>query len=191
MRWPCSRAAWIPSWPCARSWTRGSGCWACILSRPFFGKESELPRWERLYGVESVAVDIRQQYVDMLLAPSQGYGKWLNPCIDCKITMLTHASGPAAEIRRAVSHLRRGGGAAAHEPARGHPQPDHQAGRRARVAPAPLVRQAATGHAHGGIRAGGPRKAARLVGAGGASRRWPWPSTTASPRYPPPAAAAA
>ncbi|MBG0789493.1 MAG: tRNA(5-methylaminomethyl-2-thiouridylate) methyltransferase [Desulfovibrionaceae bacterium] len=58
---------------------------------PFFGKPAELPRWKKLYGVDGVAVDIGQDYVDMLLAPSQGYGKWLNPCIDCKITMLTHA----------------------------------------------------------------------------------------------------
>lgn len=59
----------------------------------FFGHEPELAQWERLYGIKSVAVDIRQKYVDMLLAPTQGYGKWLNPCIDCKITMLTHAVG--------------------------------------------------------------------------------------------------
>ena len=59
----------------------------------FFGHEPELARWRTLYGIEAVAVDIRQKYVDMLLAPSQGYGKWLNPCIDCKITMLTHAVG--------------------------------------------------------------------------------------------------
>lgn len=58
---------------------------------PFFGKESELARWERLYGIEGVGVDISQAYVDMLLNPAQGYGKWLNPCIDCKITMLSHA----------------------------------------------------------------------------------------------------
>jgi hypothetical protein len=60
---------------------------------PFFGKEPEFDRWRELYGVEVTAVDIRQKYVDMLLDPSQGYGKWLNPCIDCKITMLSHAVG--------------------------------------------------------------------------------------------------
>lgn len=58
---------------------------------PFFGYEAELPKWEKLYGIEAVAVDIGQKYVDMTLNPSQGYGKWLNPCIDCKITMLSHA----------------------------------------------------------------------------------------------------
>ncbi len=58
---------------------------------PFFGHEPDLPKWEELYGIEAMAVDISQKYVDMTLNPSQGYGKWLNPCIDCKITMLSHA----------------------------------------------------------------------------------------------------
>lgn len=60
---------------------------------PFFGKSELIPFWKDHYGIEGVEVDIRQKYVDMLLAPSQGYGKWLNPCIDCKITMLEHAMG--------------------------------------------------------------------------------------------------
>lgn len=60
---------------------------------PFFGKTELIPFWKEHYGIDVVEVDIRQKYVDMLLAPSQGYGKWLNPCIDCKITMLTHAVG--------------------------------------------------------------------------------------------------
>ncbi|NDV18924.1 tRNA(5-methylaminomethyl-2-thiouridylate) methyltransferase [Pseudodesulfovibrio sp. JC047] len=59
---------------------------------PFFGKPHLIPFWREHYGIEAVAVDIRQQYVDMMLdGPSQGFGKWLNPCIDCKITMLSHA----------------------------------------------------------------------------------------------------
>ncbi|CCH49962.1 thiamine biosynthesis protein [Pseudodesulfovibrio piezophilus] len=59
---------------------------------PFFGKAHLIPFWKDHYGIEVVAVDICQQYVDMMLdGPSQGYGKWLNPCIDCKITMLSHA----------------------------------------------------------------------------------------------------
>jgi len=60
---------------------------------PFFGKSELIPFWREQYGIEAVEVDIRQKYVDMLLVPSQGYGKWLNPCIDCKITMLEHAMG--------------------------------------------------------------------------------------------------
>ncbi len=59
---------------------------------PFFGKPELIPFWKEHYGIEAVAVDIQQKYVDMMLnGPSQGFGKWLNPCIDCKITMLSHA----------------------------------------------------------------------------------------------------
>lgn len=59
---------------------------------PFFGKSHLIPFWKEHYGIEVIAVDIRQKYIDMMLdGPSQGYGKWLNPCIDCKITMLSHA----------------------------------------------------------------------------------------------------
>ncbi len=59
---------------------------------PFFGKPELIPFWEAHYAIETVEVDIRQEFVDMMLdTPSQGYGKWLNPCIDCKIIMLEHA----------------------------------------------------------------------------------------------------
>ena len=66
---------------------------------PFFGNPELIPFWKEHYGIDAVAVDIQQKYVDMTLNPSQGYGKWLNPCIDCKITMLSHAM--ALQIGRA------------------------------------------------------------------------------------------
>ncbi|WP_319470967.1 tRNA(5-methylaminomethyl-2-thiouridylate) methyltransferase [uncultured Pseudodesulfovibrio sp.] len=60
---------------------------------PFFGKPEEIPFWQEHYGIEVAPVDISQKYVDMMLdGPSQGFGKWLNPCIDCKIVMLSHAA---------------------------------------------------------------------------------------------------
>lgn len=59
---------------------------------PFFGKPHLIPFWRDHYGIEVEAVDIGERYVDMLLSgPSQGFGKWLNPCIDCKIAMLGRA----------------------------------------------------------------------------------------------------
>ncbi|WP_272699342.1 tRNA(5-methylaminomethyl-2-thiouridylate) methyltransferase [Desulfovibrio sp. Fe33] len=65
---------------------------------PFFGKPHLIPFWRSHYGIEVVEVDISQKYVDMILdGPSQGFGKWLNPCIDCKIVMLGHARGLMAE----------------------------------------------------------------------------------------------
>ena len=59
---------------------------------PFFGNPHLIPFWKEQYGIEVVSVDISRKYVDMMLdGPSQGFGKWLNPCIDCKIVMLSHA----------------------------------------------------------------------------------------------------
>jgi hypothetical protein len=59
---------------------------------PFFGKAHLIPFWKDHYGIEVEAVDISPEYVDMILdGPSQGFGKWLNPCIDCKVTMLARA----------------------------------------------------------------------------------------------------
>lgn len=58
---------------------------------PFFGKPGKLPRWGRIYGVDIVAVDISEKYVEMVVDPANGYGKQVNPCIDCKILMLSHA----------------------------------------------------------------------------------------------------
>jgi len=58
---------------------------------PFFGKPHLINHWRETYGIEAVAVDIRRAYLDMLKHPAHGYGKHLNPCVDCKILMLAHA----------------------------------------------------------------------------------------------------
>ncbi len=58
---------------------------------PFFGKPHLIKHWRATYGIEAVAVDIRRSYLDMLTSPTHGYGKHLNPCVDCKILMLAHA----------------------------------------------------------------------------------------------------
>ncbi|MUM76475.1 tRNA(5-methylaminomethyl-2-thiouridylate) methyltransferase [Pseudodesulfovibrio sp. F-1] len=63
------------------------------FTTPFFGKPHLIPFWREHYGIEVEAVDIDSEFVAMLLGdPSQGFGKWLNPCIDCKITMLGRAA---------------------------------------------------------------------------------------------------
>jgi len=43
------------------------------------------------------AVDISDVFLDMLSAPSHGYGSHINPCIDCKILMLREAAKIMAE----------------------------------------------------------------------------------------------
>lgn len=58
---------------------------------PFFGKPHLISHWREVYGIEAVNVDIRRPYLDMLVRPAHGYGKHMNPCVDCKILMLTHA----------------------------------------------------------------------------------------------------
>lgn len=60
---------------------------------PFFGKPHLLDFWKREYGIEVLPVDVRRPYLDMLAAPDHGYGKHMNPCVDCKILMLRHARG--------------------------------------------------------------------------------------------------
>lgn len=65
---------------------------------PFFGKPELIGFWKEQYDIEVEAVDICDTYVDMMLdGPSQGFGKWLNPCIDCKITMLSAAASMLPE----------------------------------------------------------------------------------------------
>jgi len=60
---------------------------------PFFGKQSLIPHWLEIYGVEVVEIDVREAFIEMLKRPAHGYGKHLNPCVDCKILMLRHARG--------------------------------------------------------------------------------------------------
>ncbi|MBU1041244.1 MAG: tRNA(5-methylaminomethyl-2-thiouridylate) methyltransferase [Proteobacteria bacterium] len=58
---------------------------------PFFGKPHLIGHWREEYGIEAVNVDIRKSYLEMLVKPAHGYGKHMNPCVDCKILMLAHA----------------------------------------------------------------------------------------------------
>jgi tRNA U34 2-thiouridine synthase MnmA/TrmU len=43
------------------------------------------------YGLEVALVDLSEGYLEMLDRPVHGFGKHFNPCIDCKILMLTRA----------------------------------------------------------------------------------------------------
>ena len=64
---------------------------------PFFGYEilenPELYRSEIMakYGIEVRPVDVSDDYLKLLRNPSHGFGKYFNPCIDCKIFMLERA----------------------------------------------------------------------------------------------------
>ncbi len=43
------------------------------------------------FGIEVMVRDISDEYLTMLRAPAHGYGKHFNPCLDCKILMMTKA----------------------------------------------------------------------------------------------------
>lgn len=59
---------------------------------PFFGKPEKVPFWKREYDIDVEVIDVGQEFVDLMAAfPPHGFGKVLNPCVDCKILMLRRA----------------------------------------------------------------------------------------------------
>jgi len=48
-------------------------------------------RMKKLYGIDVQLADLSMGYIDLLRNPAHGFGKHFNPCIDCKILMLTRA----------------------------------------------------------------------------------------------------
>lgn len=56
---------------------------------PFFGQIKDMDQWMTKFGIDILPLDIGQTFIDMLIkGPKWGFGKYLNPCIDCKILML-------------------------------------------------------------------------------------------------------
>lgn len=59
---------------------------------PFFGKPQARKYWEKLYDLDLTAIDVGDEFVEMMKAgPDSGFGKVLNPCVDCKILLLRRA----------------------------------------------------------------------------------------------------
>ena len=59
---------------------------------PFFGKPGAKKYWSALYGLDLSVVDVGEDFVRLLKnGPASGFGKVLNPCVDCKILLLRHA----------------------------------------------------------------------------------------------------
>lgn len=52
----------------------------------------------RKYGVDVMVEDISRAYLRLLQNPAHGFGKNFNPCIDCKIFMLSRAKKMLAEM---------------------------------------------------------------------------------------------
>lgn len=59
-------------------------------------KESDL-KYSSQFGFEIKEIDIREKFIEVLKNPEYGYGKNLNPCIDCKILMLRQAKERLSE----------------------------------------------------------------------------------------------
>jgi tRNA U34 2-thiouridine synthase MnmA/TrmU len=59
---------------------------------PFFGKADKVPHWREIYNLDIDIVDIGDEYIQMMQAgPKFGFGKYFNPCVDCKIIMIAEA----------------------------------------------------------------------------------------------------
>ncbi len=59
---------------------------------PFFGHPRRVAHWRDVYGLDIDAVDVGPAFVEMLIQrPVYGFGKVLNPCVDCKILLARHA----------------------------------------------------------------------------------------------------
>ncbi len=60
---------------------------------PFFGLDDDrLSELASIAGINVKAVDITDDFFEVLKNPRYGYGKHMNPCIDCKALMLKKAS---------------------------------------------------------------------------------------------------
>ena len=71
---------------------------------PFFGydilrdKQGYREEIQRKFGIDVVVYDISEEYLQMLRNPAHGFGKYFNPCIDCKIFMLERAKTMLPEL---------------------------------------------------------------------------------------------
>ncbi|MCR4666266.1 MAG: tRNA(5-methylaminomethyl-2-thiouridylate) methyltransferase [Desulfovibrio sp.] len=65
----------------------------CVhMTSPFFGDAEQCTKWENQYGLRIIHHDVSEAFVNMLReGPKHGYGKTMNPCVDCKILMLREA----------------------------------------------------------------------------------------------------
>jgi tRNA U34 2-thiouridine synthase MnmA/TrmU len=65
-----------------------------------YGKETLTPAAvvSKAIGIDLRIMDLGQDYIDLIRDPKHGYGKNVNPCIDCKIHMLSRARSVMDEL---------------------------------------------------------------------------------------------
>jgi len=61
-------------------------------------KETHAARVSKAIGIDLRVIDMGQDYIDLVRKPVHGYGKNINPCIDCKIFMLWRAKAVMQEL---------------------------------------------------------------------------------------------
>ncbi|MEW6220443.1 MAG: thiamine biosynthesis protein [Thermodesulfobacteriota bacterium] len=70
---------------------------AVRFATPFFGDdlladpEGYAAQVRRQFGIEVLVRDVTAPYLEMLARPAHGYGRHFNPCLDCKILLVTQA----------------------------------------------------------------------------------------------------
>jgi hypothetical protein len=66
-----------------------------------YGREHEThaARVSKAIGIELRVSDMGQDYIELVRTPAHGYGKNVNPCIDCKIFMLKKAKTVMEELK--------------------------------------------------------------------------------------------
>jgi hypothetical protein len=65
-----------------------------------YGKEGDThaARVSKAVGIDLRIMDMGQEYINLVRNPAHGYGKHVNPCIDCKIYMLKRAKNVMEEV---------------------------------------------------------------------------------------------
>ena len=65
-----------------------------------YGREQEThaARVSKAIGIELQIFDMGREYIELVRSPVHGYGKNVNPCIDCKIFMLKKAKAAMEEL---------------------------------------------------------------------------------------------
>ena len=71
---------------------------------PFFGydlllkKDDYIKATKEKFGIDVLIKDVTFSYLELLKKPPHGFGRYFNPCIDCKIFMLTEAKKMMPEL---------------------------------------------------------------------------------------------
>jgi len=63
--------------------------WICFET-PFFSSESAL-KASRMTGIPIITLDITDDYMEMMKSPRAGFGKNMNPCMDCHALMFSRS----------------------------------------------------------------------------------------------------